>query len=352
MSSLCIAGVDCDQDYDGQVWPLWAVAWSVCLSSVATANLAMCLRAAMSRKLSTDGVTRSYQVLMRNLGVPYVLVNALRSYFPAQYGERFVLWDSPFSSILLHRSVATIAEVCWVLQIATGVTFIQGQLWHARNGMKQWQGWSWYNYTSWSCKMMVIIICIAECCSFCGTLTKSNFWFALEEAFWCAAFAVTGPTYFHLLHSTWSWPTPEVADGKAAAKYDKSTFSAWMFALVFSFFSATYCYYMAVIDVPFYWEAYKQQMASGFVPLSVIEGFWDALTGWQVTTKEADWSFAAAWSSVYFAAGSWASIAMMCAPRLPVAAPVHGLSVPLRKIESPVPAPVQGLSVPLRKPES
>ena len=58
-----------------------------------------------------------YSVMQLTLSGIYVFVCAYRSWLPRVDLERQVLFDSPLSSIFLGRSAATVAEICFGIQL-------------------------------------------------------------------------------------------------------------------------------------------------------------------------------------------------------------------------------------------
>src|SRR5262245_16700541 len=91
-----------------KTWTWWA-----CLRAIAVFN--MLLWAVTCLPLVGGNRVLSWQVALSGV---YVAVCAFRSWLPRVDLERYCLVDSPLSSMFLGRSAATIAEVCFAVQVA------------------------------------------------------------------------------------------------------------------------------------------------------------------------------------------------------------------------------------------
>ena len=109
------------------------------------------------------------------LSAGYVLGCAYRSAFPVYDVGRQVLVDSWLSSVLVGRSVATVAELCFAAQWALLMHGIAQASDH-RPGMRV-------------ARLVLPLIVLAECCSWHSVLTTSNLGHVFEESLWggCAA---------------------------------------------------------------------------------------------------------------------------------------------------------------------
>jgi hypothetical protein len=73
---------------------------------------------------------------------------------------------------------------------------------------------------------------------------------------------------------------------------------------------AGYLAFLAVIDVPMYFERWQADLASGKEPLGVIAGLHDVSTRWVVTRDFTQWKDEIAWMSLYFSTAVWSSLAL------------------------------------------
>src|SRR5436190_23695234 len=136
-------------------WLTWSnpvAVWWGYLTIVSAANIALFLSLRMrlrARALVQCGIIRIE--LLTFLCAAYVFGCAFRSVLPRADVQRICLFDTWLSSILVGRSVATIAEVCFVVQWAIVVNQL-GRLTKSDTAKN-------ISY------MIVPLILIAECCS-------------------------------------------------------------------------------------------------------------------------------------------------------------------------------------------
>src|SRR5262245_13018105 len=87
--------------------------WLASLAALAALNVALWIW--IARSVSVRTPYAETQLLLSGV---YVGVCGFRSLFPRVDLERLCLWDTWLSAILLGRTVATIAELCFALQCA------------------------------------------------------------------------------------------------------------------------------------------------------------------------------------------------------------------------------------------
>src|SRR6516225_3813409 len=197
--------------------------------------------------------------LMLLLCAAYVFGCAFRSFLPRADVQRICLFDTWLSSVVIGRSVATVAEVCFAAQWAIALHQL-GTMTGADTTLN----------AAWA---IVPLILIAECFSWYAVLTKKYVGNAIENSIWALAFFVVAVGLCRLL--------PEF-DGAARV------------ALV----------------VPMYLTRWRAEVANGSRPLSPLEGLRDASFRWVVTHDIAEWKDEIAWMSLYFSAAVWASLAL------------------------------------------
>jgi hypothetical protein len=214
--------------------------------------------------------------LMLLLCAAYVFGCAFRSFLPRADVQRICLFDTWLSSIVVGRSVATVAEVCFAAQWA----MILHQL-GTMTGADTTLNAAW---------VLVPLILIAECFSWHAVLTKNYLGNAIENSIWAVAFLVVGVGLCRLL--------PEF-NGPVRL------------ALIIAISGiAAYLAFLMAIDVPMYLSRWQADLAEGSKPLGALEGFHDARTRWVVTHDFAQWKDEIAWMSLYFSAAVWASLAL------------------------------------------
>src|SRR5215475_6617423 len=116
--------------------------------------------------------------LMLLLCAAYVFGCAFRSFLPRADVQRICLFDTWLSSVLVGRSVATVAEICFAAQWA----IILSQL-GAIVGADTTLNAAW---------AVVPLILVAECFSWYAVLTRNYLGNAIENSIWAIAFFVVG----------------------------------------------------------------------------------------------------------------------------------------------------------------
>jgi hypothetical protein len=214
------------------------------------------------------------------LSAGYVLGCAYRSVLPVFDVPRQVMFDSWWSSVAMGRSVATLAELCFVAQWALLL----------RESSRA-TGSSFGRTASW---VMVPLIAVAETCSWYSVLTTSNLGHVIEESIWglCAALLVVS------LVQIWPRCPPSM----------RPLLALWCTAGV------VYVLFMFAVDVPMYWSRWLADEAVGRPYLTLAQGALDVTARWVVSHRWEDWKSEVVWMSLYFSVAVWLSIALVHAP--------------------------------------
>jgi hypothetical protein len=242
------------------------------LTLVSTVNIA--LWALLYRELHTQPVGSMQLMLL--LCAAYVFGCAFRSVLPRADVQRICLFDTWLSSVLVGRSVATVAEVCFVAQWA-----IILHQWGTLTGSE----------TVLNVALVIVpLILIAECFSWYAVLTTNFFFNAIENSLWAVAFFLVGAALARLL--------PEF-HGPARM----------VLALSIAGIVA-YLAFLMTVDVPLYFSRWRANHAEGNQLLGLLEGLRDVSTRWIKTHDIAHWKGEIAWMSLYFSGAVWASLAL------------------------------------------
>ena len=196
--------------------------------------------------------------------------------------QRIVLVDSWWSSVIVGRSVATLAELCFVAQWALLLRDTARSTGSAVAGV--------------AARALLPLIVIAELCSWHAVLTTSNLGHAVEESLWGLCAALVALCLLAL------WPRVESSR--------RPLLAFWCAA------AAVYVAYMFAVDVPMYWARWLADEAQGRIYLSVLQGAIDASTRWTVTHSWEVWKTEVTWMTLYFSLAVWLSIALVHLPRL------------------------------------
>jgi hypothetical protein len=218
---------------------------------------------------STPGIE-----LMLLLCAAYVFGCAFRSFLPRADVQRICLFDTWLSSVVVGRSVATVAEICFAAQWAI-MLYQLGTMTGADTTMN----------AAW---VIVPLILIAECFSWYAVLTTHYLGNAIENSIWAVAFFAVGVGLCRLL--------PEF-DGLV-----RIVLAGTIVGI------AGYLAFLMTVDVPMYLSRWRAEVGSR--RLGPLEGLRDVSTRWVVTHDLAHWKDEIAWMSLYFSAAVWASLAL------------------------------------------
>jgi hypothetical protein len=226
---------------------------------------------------STGGVDSASDIeFMLLLCAAYVFGCAFRSFLPRADVQRICLFDTWLSSVLIGRSVATVAEICFATQWAII--------------LRQLGGIAEVDTTLNVAWTIVPLILLAQCCSWYGVLTTNYLANAIENSIWAVAFFVVGIGICRLL--------PE---------YDGLVRLTLVVAICGI---AIYLAFLITIDIPMYLNRWQAAVTDGSKVLGPLEGLRDASARRVVTHDFAQWKDEIAWMSLYFTAAVWASLAL------------------------------------------
>ena len=246
--------------------------WWAMLTMVSVVNIALWLL--VYRELHAQPV--GSMELMLLLCAAYVFGCAFRSVLPRADVQRICLFDTWLSSVLVGRSVATVAEVCFVAQWAII--------------LQQLGGVTGSDAVLNVALIIVPLILIAECFSWYAVLTTNFLYNAIENSLWAVAFFLVGVALCRLL--------PEF-QGPARV------------VLVLSIAGiVAYLVFLMTVDVPMYLSRWRANLVEGNQLLGLFEGLRDVSTRWVRTHDIAHWKGEIAWMSLYFSGAVWASLAL------------------------------------------
>src|ERR1700759_1291189 len=215
--------------------------------------------------------------LMVLIWAGYVFGCAFRSIFPRADVQRICLFDTWLSSVVVGRSVATVAELCFAAQWAV----ILNQLGTMTNAD-----------TALNIALVIFpLLVIAECFSWYAVLTTNYLGNAIENSIWAVAFLLVGIALARLL--------PE---------YHGVVRVVLIAAIVCT---VLYLAFLAGVDVPMYFNRWRAGRADGKLHLPLVEGLRDVSTRWVVTHDLTEWKEEIAWMSLYFSGAVWASLALV-----------------------------------------
>lgn len=207
----------------------------------------------------------------------YVFVCAFRSFLPRIDLERYCLFDHPLSSVMLGRSLATVAEICFSAQCALLI----------------------YDLGHFLGTPLIVIIAytivptivLAQISCWYAALTLNHFWHSIEEAAWVAMILLAAVCFtigFFML---------------------TGVVKILMVIGILSCIGSAYI--MLFIDIPMYLSRKNQSHAQAQQFLSVSAGIKDAISRRVKTSDWGVWKKEVLWLSTYFTFGVWLSIGMV-----------------------------------------
>jgi hypothetical protein len=214
--------------------------------------------------------------LMLFLCAAYVFGCAFRSLLPRADVQRICLFDTWLSSVVVGRSVATVAELCFAAQWAI-ILHQLGTMTEAGTTLS----------AAW---VIVPLILIAECFSWHAVLTTHYLGNAIENSIWAVTFVVV-----------------EIGLCRLLPEFDGPVRVVLAIAILGI---AAYLAFLMTIDVPMYLARWRAVVAEGRKLLRPLEGLRDVSTRWIVTHDLAEWKDEIAWMSLYFSMAVWASLAL------------------------------------------
>jgi hypothetical protein len=259
--------------------------WWAALCAVTALNVFAWHRAAVGlarRSATADPNFHNLQRWQRLLSAVYVLGCGFRSLVPRADVQRLGLIDSWASCVLLGRSVATVAELCFVAQWALLLYVV------ARDARSP--------FGVGVSRLLVPLIVVAELCSWYAVLTTSYIGNAIEESLWAFSAALVVLSCLIL----WS---------RCRAAWRPLVAAAVVLGVL-------YVGFMCTVDVPMYVSRWLADEANGRQYFSLGQGLEDVRSRWVVTFDWEEWRAEIPWMSLYFSLGVWCSIALMSVPWL------------------------------------
>jgi len=210
------------------------------------------------------------------LSAAYVFGCAFRAILPRADVERICLFDTWLSSVFIGRSVATVAELCFVMQWAILLHHLAG--------------WARSNVTRSVAGVIVPLIIVAECCSWYAVITANYLGNVIENSLWAVTFLAIAVAL-----------VPPLTRFIGVARLAMAAAIAGI---------AGYLTFMSTVDIPMYFGRWQADLASGKELFGLFGGLYDASAHWVVTHDIVHWRDEIAWKTLYFSAAVWSSLAL------------------------------------------
>ena len=257
--------------------------WWVSLSVITLLNILVWLYSVVLVRRQKNCLSIENYILTRQMlilsGV-YVFGCAIRAVLPRVDAHRIVLIDHWLSSILVGRTSATLAELCFIAQWAL-LLYAIGKY---RNN---------YSVTQLSYWIFPIIF-MAELFSWASVISTGNFGHVIEESLWVVAAILVLICLVKLYALT--------------TGIEKKLFVFLMFGTIF------YILFMITVDIPMYYERWQTDIALNRKIFSLVDGVRDLTYRWIVMVDWKTWKPEVPWMSLYYSVAVWMSIAMIYVP--------------------------------------
>jgi len=257
--------------------------WWVSLSVITLLNILVWLYSVVLVRRQKNCLSIENYILTRQMlilsGV-YVFGCAIRAVLPRVDAHRIVLIDHWLSSILVGRTSATLAELCFIAQWAL-LLYAIGKY---RNN---------YSVTQLSYWIFPIIF-MAELFSWASVISTGNFGHVIEESLWVVAAILVLICLVKLYALT--------------TGIEKKLFVFLMFGTIF------YILFMITVDIPMYYERWQTDIALNRTIFSLVDGVRDLTYRWSVMVDWKTWKPEVPWMSLYYSVAVWMSIAMIYVP--------------------------------------
>jgi hypothetical protein len=251
---------------------LW---WSFLVAvSALNIGLLLCLRAGYRRNpLAAGNAAFALEPLLL-LGATYAFACAFRSLLPRADVQRICLFDTWLSSVLVGRSVATVAELCFAIQWAIVLREL-ARVTHSDTAKN-------------ISKVIVPLIAIAECFSWYAVISTNFLGNVLENSLWTVTFLLIAVALLRLVLSFRGIVQATIAAAAGGV--------------------ALYVIFMAGVDVPMYFARWQAELADGQQFFGLFSGLRDVAARWVVTDDIAQWRDEIPWMSLYFSVAVWTSL--------------------------------------------
>jgi hypothetical protein len=254
-------------------------AWWALMSSIAVLNIVLWsrVRVRAQREIAADAPGNGPRRMHLALSGIYVFVCAFRSFLPRADVQKICLVNSWFSTVFVGRSVATVAEVCFVAQWAVFLREVG-----VSTGDRTAQVLS---------RVLVPLICVAETCSWYAVLSTNYLGNTCEESIWTLTATLT-------------------LIGMLSARRHAPPVLRRLLGIG-SAIACGYVAFMCFVDVRMYFTRWRADVATGRAFLSIGEGLHVLLTRWYVTFRFEDWRTEMPWMTLYFSVAVWISIYLL-----------------------------------------
>lgn len=255
----------------------WSFLWLAAIFNI----LAWSLSAALLKQRGHRYSSSEHRIrrLSLWLSAGYVIGCAFRSFFPRIDLERICLVDSWLSAMVVGRSVATVAELCFIAQCALLLHEAGRQL-DSR-------------FAIVVSLLLVPIITVAEGASWYAILSTNYMGDFIENSLWTLAATLL------LVSCMFFW--------SRSGRLHR-------FLAAMLLFTSGYIFFMLSVDLPMYWSRWNAELVAGTKYLPLLQGLIEASQLCIVSFDWHIWREEIPWMTLYFTIAVWVSIFLPHAP--------------------------------------
>jgi hypothetical protein len=262
--------------FDWLDWSNPVALWWSFLVVVSILNIALLVGLRACYRVNPFGAPKAIFAIepLTLLSAVYVFGCAFRSVLPRADVQRICLFNTWLSSVLIGRSIATAAELCFAIQWAIVLREL-ARIAHSDTARN-------------ISRLIVPLIMLAETCSWYAVISTNFLGNVLENSLWTVTFTLVAVALVRLATSFRGVVQLIIAATAAGA--------------------AGYVVFMSTVDVPMYVLRWQTELADGRQILGFVAGLQDVASRWVVTHSIAHWRGEIAWMSLYFSVAVWASL--------------------------------------------
>ena len=205
----------------------------------------------------------------------FTIACAIRSIWPRQDGLRICFHDSPFSLVIIGRTLATFAELSYIAQLCAIIAKITKRTIYSD---------LWFNLNV-----------VAQSCCWYSVITQDQRGHVIEESIWMltilSMMIYLGCYYFF-------------------SKLNELSNNSIAFIKVFSFAGIIYVAFMCRVDIPMYYNRFVEDSQNSKVYQNFYEGSKEIMTCLKISSDDSIWLEEMPWMTGYFTLAVWSSMLM------------------------------------------
>ena len=276
------------------------IIWWLALSIISILNIIfICTYIASLKNINKT------QIYLFTFSFIYTIVCAIRAIWPRKDVEQICLFDFKISSIMIGRSLATIAEISYILLILLVFNIITKNISIITKKKKR--------YLLILINIVLLLIIIAQIFCWLGLITKYYIWNALEESLWTVSALIL------IVVSCILYKSLNLRKTKKTKKIN----SLLAFLKVFIIISIIYVIFMCVVDIPMYYNRWKKSYNRNISLNDFVNDFkkynkrltlnnFYNLHKCKTINRDIDvWKYEIPWLTGYFTFGVWTTYAII-----------------------------------------